>query len=112
DVEVENEGNYDDVLELQKLDEKVDEQEDITILDVREQAEYAFNHIPGALNSPLGELEDRMNEINRDEMVYVICRTGTRSSLAAQKLIQHGVKFVRNVVAGLAEWNGPMEKSI
>src|SRR5699024_11728773 len=63
DVEVENEGNYDDVLELQKLYEKVDEQEDTTILDVREQAEYAFNHIPGALNIPLGELEDCMNEL-------------------------------------------------
>lgn len=112
DVEVENEGNYDDVLELQKLYEKVDEQEDTTILDVREQAEYAFNHIPGALNIPLGELEDCMNELNRDEMVYVICRTGNRSSLAAQKLTQSGFRLIKNVVPGMSEWDGPTEKSI
>lgn len=112
DAEVENEGNYDDALELQKLHEKVNELGETTILDVREQAEYAFNHIPGALNIPLGELEDRMNELNRDEMVYVICRTGNRSSLAAQKLTQNGFKLIKNVVPGMSEWDGPTEKSI
>src|SRR5699024_5665212 len=112
DVEVENEGNYDDVLELQKLYEKVDEQEDTTILDVREQAEYAFNHIPGALNSLLGELEDCIDEVDCVDMVYVSCRTGNRSSIRAQKLTRSGFRLIKKVVLRMSEWDGPTEKSI
>lgn len=111
DDEVKNEANYDDVQDLQKLRNKVDGQEDVMILDVREQAEYAFNHIPGAINVPLGELENRMDEINTDKEIHVICRTGSRSDLAAQKLSQKGFKIVKNVVPGMAEWDGPTEKS-
>jgi|SRR5690625_799354 len=108
---VKNEANYDDVIDLQVLRNKVDGLEDVTILDVREQAEYAFNHIPGAINVPLGELENRMDEINTDKEIHVICRTGSRSDLAAQKLSQKGFKIVKNVVPGMAEWDGPTEKS-
>ncbi|HLS08187.1 MULTISPECIES: sulfurtransferase TusA family protein [Bacillaceae] len=111
DDEVKNEANYDDVIDLQVLRNKVDGLEDVTILDVREQAEYAFNHIPGAINVPLGELENRMDEINTDKEIHVICRTGSRSDLAAQKLSQKGFKIVKNVVPGMAEWDGPTEKS-
>ncbi|GAB3047157.1 sulfurtransferase TusA family protein [Virgibacillus ainsalahensis] len=111
DDEVKNEANYDDVIGLQVLRNKVDGLEDVTILDVREQAEYAFNHIPGAINVPLGELENRMDEINTDKEIHVICRTGSRSDLAAQKLSQKGFKIVKNVVPGMAEWDGPTEKS-
>lgn len=111
DDEVKNEANYDDVIDLQVLRNKVDGLEDVTILDVREQAEYAFNHIPGAINVPLGELENRMDEINTDKEIHVICRTGSRSDLAAQKLSQKGFKIVKNVVPGMSEWDGPTEKS-
>ncbi|ASK61615.1 MULTISPECIES: sulfurtransferase TusA family protein [Bacillaceae] len=111
DDEVKNEANYDDVIDLQVLRNKVDGLEDVTILDVREQAEYAFNHIPGAINVPLGELENRMDEINTDKEIHVICRTGSRSDLAAQKLSQKGFKIVKNVVPGMAEWDGSTEKS-
>ncbi len=77
-----------------------------TILDVREAAEYAFGHIPGALSMPLGELEERMNELNKNEAIYVICRTGTRSDLAAQTLAANGFTNVYNVLPGMSEWQG------
>ncbi|WP_457824391.1 rhodanese-like domain-containing protein, partial [Staphylococcus aureus] len=51
------------------------------ILDVREQAEYAFGHIEGSKSIPMGELEDRLDELDKDQEIYVICRTGTRSDL-------------------------------
>ncbi len=76
------------------------------ILDVREAAEYAFGHIPGALSMPLGELEERMNELNKNEAIYVICRTGTRSDLAAQTLAANGFTNVYNVLPGMSEWQG------
>ena len=83
----------------------------IMILDVREPAEYAFGHIPGAVSIPLGQLEERLNELPQNKEIYVICRTGTRSGLAAQKLAEKGFSNVWNVVPGMSKWNEPLEKA-
>ncbi|KGX89302.1 hypothetical protein N781_09400 [Pontibacillus halophilus JSM 076056 = DSM 19796] len=80
------------------------------VLDVRESAEYAFGHIPKAISIPLGELDTRMDELNQEDSIYVICRTGSRSDLAAQKLSQNGFKDVVNVLPGMSEWPGEIEK--
>lgn len=76
------------------------------ILDVREPAEYAFDHIPGAVSIPLGELKVRMNELSQSENIYVICRTGSRSALAAQQLVDAGFEKVYNVLPGMVQWQG------
>lgn len=88
--------------------EKILENEEIQILDVREEAEYAFGHLPGAISIPLGELEERMGEMKRELPVYVICRTGNRSDLAAQKLSEKGFAKVFNVLPGMVEWKGQL----
>lgn len=84
---------------------------DIVILDVREEAEYAFNHIPNAISIPMGELDSRINELNKDDEIYVVCRTGSRSDLAAQKLAESGFTKVINVVPGMSEWSGKTDSS-
>ena len=58
------------------------------ILDVREEVEYAFGHIEGAKSIPMGELDRRIKELDKDQEIYVICRTGKRSDIAAQKLAE------------------------
>lgn len=85
---------------------------DGVILDVREAAEYAFGHIPGAKSIPMGELANRLNELNKDEEVYVICRTGTRSDLAARQLVEAGFTKVYNVLPGMTEWTGNLKKEV
>ena len=80
--------------------------EEVVVLDVREAAEYAFNHIPGSVSIPLGELESRVEELDREKKVYVVCRTGNRSDLAAQKLTEKGFANVINVVPGMSKWSG------
>lgn len=82
------------------------------ILDVRESAEYAFGHIEGAKSIPLGELESRLEELDREQEIYVICRTGNRSDLAAQLLAKNGFTKVYNVLPGMNEWNGKIKKEI
>lgn len=77
------------------------------VLDVREKAEYAFNHIPEALSVPLGELDSKAESIDKEKEIYVVCRTGSRSDLAARKLKAAGFKKVINVVPGMSEWDGP-----
>ncbi|MDL4839679.1 sulfurtransferase TusA family protein [Aquibacillus sp. LR5S19] len=107
--ETKGETKHEDVLDLEELRNKVEGEEAISILDVREPAEYAFGHIPGAVNIPLDELEERFEELNKDQDIHVICRTGNRSDLAAQKLTEKGFERVKNVVPGMTNWEGPTE---
>ena len=82
------------------------------ILDVREEAEYAFGHIEGAKSIPMGKLESRLDELNQTQEIYVICRTGKRSDMAAQLLDKSGFTKVYNVLPGMTEWNGKIIKKI
>ena len=82
------------------------------ILDVREAAEYAFGHIEGAKSIPMGELETRIGELDKEQEIYVICRTGTRSDMAAQKLAAQGFAKVYNVLPGMTAWNGDLTKDV
>lgn len=110
DAETKEEAKHEEVTDLKELRNKIEGGASISILDVREPAEFAFGHIPGAVNIPLGELEDRFTEIDQNKEVHVICRTGSRSDLAAQKLTEKGYENVKNVVPGMTNWEGPTEK--
>ena len=67
------------------------------IIDVREAYEYERGHIKGAINIPLSELRERIDEIPRDKPVYLHCRTGQRSYNAALALQNRGYHNVYNI---------------
>ncbi|OAS89066.1 MULTISPECIES: sulfurtransferase TusA family protein [Metabacillus] len=90
----------------EELEKKLEARANIVVLDVRESAEYAFNHIPNAISIPLGELDERVSELDKDDEIYVVCRTGSRSDLASQKLAEKGFTKVNNVVPGMIAWSG------
>lgn len=73
------------------------------LLDVREDYEWDAGHAEGALHIPLGELPDRLEELDPDEDLLVICRTGGRSARAAQWLVAHGYSAF-NVAGGMDAW--------
>jgi rhodanese-related sulfurtransferase len=77
--------------------------EDAWLLDVREEDEWAAGHAPGARHIPLGELSGRAAEVPQDEVIYVVCRSGHRSSRAAQALAGAGWQAV-NVGGGMQDW--------
>jgi NADPH-dependent 2,4-dienoyl-CoA reductase/sulfur reductase-like enzyme/rhodanese-related sulfurtransferase len=69
-------------------------------LDVRHPAELAIEHVPGAINIPLGELRARLNELPRDREINIICRSGQRAYYATRILLQNGFK-ARNLSGGM-----------
>lgn len=105
------ERKHPNITSNEELGKKLETNENIVVLDVREGAEYAFNHIPNAISIPLGELEDRLSELNTDDEIYVVCRTGNRSDLASQKLAEKGFANVKNVVPGMSVWTGKTDSS-
>lgn len=72
----------------------------VTILDVRTEDEYLLNSIPGAINIPLDEIRNRMNEIPSNKPVYLYCAVGVRGYVASRILLQHGFTDVRNLSGG------------
>lgn len=66
-------------------------------LDVREKNEFENGHIKDALNVPLSELRERMNEIPKDRPIYVHCRSAQRSYNAVMALQNSGFTQVYNV---------------
>jgi len=100
------ERKHPNVVSNEDLDQKLKETNDLVIVDVRESAEYAFDHIPNAISIPLGELESRLNELNKKDEIFVVCRTGNRSDFASQKLAENGFMNVMNVVPGMSQWTG------
>ena len=60
------------------------------LLDTRTKMEYNSGHIEGYINIPVDELRDRLNEIDKDKPVYVICQSGLRSYIASRILLGNG----------------------
>lgn len=74
------------------------------ILDVRQPEEWTDAHIPGSTLIPLGELENRMNELPQNQEIVVVCRSGNRSALGRDILKQAGFNQVTSMAGGLNEW--------
>ncbi|PGZ75223.1 hypothetical protein COE49_06415 [Bacillus sp. AFS029637] len=91
-----------------ELQDIVSRGEECIILDVREAAEFAFSHISSAISVPLGELDSAV--LDQEKQIYVVCRTGNRSDIACQMLKEKGYSNVKNVIPGMLEWQGNMEK--
>jgi rhodanese-related sulfurtransferase len=80
--------------------------EGLTLLDVREDNEWAAGHAPNAVHIPMGELPartDELAELPDDQPIYVVCRTGGRSARAAAWLNASGWDAV-NVAGGMKSW--------
>ena len=73
----------------------------VTLVDVRTADEASLGSIPGAVNIPLDDLRERMDEIPTDRPVYLFCGVGLRGYLASNILKGHGFTDVRNLIGGL-----------
>ncbi|MGE2729419.1 rhodanese-like domain-containing protein [Mycolicibacterium vaccae] len=73
------------------------------LLDVREDDEWQRGHAPGAQHIPMGDIPARLDEIDREAQVYVVCHLGGRSQRVAQYLAQQGFAPI-NVAGGMEAW--------
>ena len=78
--------------------------EKCSLVDVREPVEFREEHIEGAKLIPLGQLGKRVDEIDRDGPVVVMCRSGKRGQEAFKKLQELGFSNVKNLDGGILAW--------
>jgi rhodanese-related sulfurtransferase len=80
------------------------QQNDVFVLDVREQFEWDEFHIPNTTLIPLGELAGRVNEVPKDAKIVVVCRSGNRSQEGRDILKQAGFENVTSMNGGVVSW--------
>lgn len=93
-------------ISLEAFEQKLAQGEELTILDVREENEFTEAHIPGAIHIPLGEVENRLNELDPTSEIYVICHSGRRSAIAGSAMAKKGFTTLYNVVPGMRDFTG------
>lgn len=86
------------------LKTKLDNNENIQLIDVRETWELEICQLEAAKNLPMTEIVDRINEVERDVETLVICHHGGRSQQVAMWLEQQGFGQMTNVVGGVDAW--------
>src|SRR5579884_213544 len=100
-----------DEIQVEELKQRLDRGDDIYILDVREPHEYDICNLGGHL-IPLGELPNRVNELDTSKEIVAHCRSGMRSAKAVNFLRQAGFKKVHNLAGGILAWADRVDPSM
>ena len=85
--------------------------ESLTLLDVREEWELGVASVPDVVHIPMGEVADRLGELDRGREVVVLCRSGRRSLQVANFLQQNGFRAV-NLAGGILAWSRELDATI
>lgn len=75
------------------------------LIDVREAFELELASLPKVQHIPLGQLRERISEIDRSRPIVMVCHHGIRSRAGAAVLVHHGFTDVRNLAGGIDAWS-------
>ena len=96
-----------------ELKQRLDNGDDIQIIDVREDNEYAFARIPNSKHIPLAQVLNRMNEIDPNRETVVHCKMGGRSARAIEALQRSGFQGkLINLKGGIIGWSNEVDPSV
>jgi hydroxyacylglutathione hydrolase len=87
------------------LTERILDGDDITVIDVRQDDEWAGGHLPGAVHAPAPDLAGIIGRLDRESPIAVHCATGYRAALGVSILLQHGISDVLHVTDGVDAWS-------
>lgn len=88
----------------EELKAKLENGEDIILIDVREPVEYEINRIEGSRLIPLSKLPEKVNELDQTREIILYCKMGGRSARAVQLLRELGFTRVKNLAGGIDAW--------
>lgn len=91
---------------IDETKELLEKEDDLFILDVRTKEEFDEAHIEGAVQIPVDELETRLDEIEnyKDAPMLVYCRSGNRSSIAVEILLENNFTKIYHMSDGYMNW--------
>lgn len=93
------------LMSVHELHQSIEQKEDLQVVDVRGEDEWESGHIPTAQHIFLPELEERLDELDRNRPVAVYCGSGYRASIGVSLLRRAGFADVSNVAGSIGAWN-------
>lgn len=94
-----------DSITAEEVKRRLEQGEQLNIIDVREGYEVAEGMIPGACHIPLYDLPMRLSEIERTDEIIVVCHAGVRSAKACEYLEYMGFSGLKNLEGGMLKWH-------
>jgi adenylyltransferase/sulfurtransferase len=96
-----------------ELKQRLDSGEDIQIIDVREADEVAIAKLPNTIHIPLGQVINRMSEIDPARETVVHCKMGGRSARAIEALKRSGFAGnLTNLTGGITAWSNDVDPTV
>ena len=95
-----------------ELKQRMDAGEPFELIDVREPFEYEIARIEGAKLIPLGEIAQRLDDLEREQPIIVHCHSGKRSAQAVRLLQQRGFAKVYNLEGGIDAWSEQIDPNV
>src|SRR5436189_728282 len=99
-------------ISVHELKRKMDAREAFQLIDVRETFEYEIARIDGAKLIPLAEIDNRTDELQREQPIVVHCHSGKRSAQAVRLLQQRGFSNVYNLEGGIDAWSDQIDPTV
>ena len=101
-------------IDVKSVKQKLDNQDDFLLLDCREQNEYDFAKIEGAMLIPMNQLPTRLAEIEsfKGKSVVVHCHLGGRSLQVTHWLRENGFEDAQNMSGGISAWSAEVDSSV
>jgi molybdopterin/thiamine biosynthesis adenylyltransferase/rhodanese-related sulfurtransferase len=107
-----HEGERIRAISVHELKRKLVQTERLTVLDVREPFEYEIAQIEGSTLIPLAQLRSRLGELERDQQIIALCKSGVRSAQAVQLLQSAGFTQSFNLEGGIDAWANEIDPTM
>ena len=95
-----------------ELKQKLDANESVFLLDVREPSEYDIVHLEGAELIPLNTVPHNVENLPSDQEIVVYCHYGQRSLYATAYLQQNGFTAAKNLIGGIDQWAAEIDSTL
>ncbi len=99
-----------ETINVLELKQRLELENSMTLLDVREPWEYEICRIDASVNIPMSQIVKRMDELDKNAKIIVICHHGARSFQIASYLESRGFKHTANLEGGISAWANLIDK--
>ena len=96
---------------VQELHKLMNNNKNISLVDVREKGERVMASIKGSIHVPMMAIPHQLELFNKDEPIYLFCHSGVRSAQACLNLEQQGFDSV-NIIGGIQAWSTEIDSSV
>ena len=96
----------------EQLNEMLEDDQELTILDVRNKESYEKAHIQGAINLPVDSIRDSIDSLDKNNKIVVYCGIGESSLVAQEILVNNGFEKVYNLTGGLTNYKTLNEEKL